>query len=157
MYTVYSSLIIEWENKQKKKDEKIKIFSRNSHSNNYLKNRKLHIPNKRRKRKATQILSPKTKNQKKIYLLLLYITTKKKRQCLKQTIIESKFSKKKTLLTKNNQTVDEFKTKEKKAPKKYQLTQLHYILLHIYIYQSIKKSNLGVSKLVIHHIFVLFL
>ena len=57
----------------------------------------------------------------------------------KQTIIESKFSKKKTLLTKNNQTVDEFKTKEKKAPKKYQLTQLHYILLlHIYIYQSIK-------------------
>ena len=135
--------------------KKIKIFSRNSHSNNYLKIVN-YIPNKRRKRKATQILSPKTKNQKKIYLLLLYITTKKKRQCLNKLSLNPNLAKK-TLLTKNNQTVDEFKTKEKKAPKKYQLTQLHYILLHIYIYQSIKKSNLGVSKLVIHHIFVLFL
>ena len=137
--------------------KKIKIFSRNSHSNNYFKNRKLHIPNKRRKRKATQILSPKTKNQKKIYLLLLYITTKKKRQCLKQTIIESKFSKKKHYLRKIIKPWMSSRRKKKKAPKKYQLTQLHYILLHIYIYQSIKKSNLGVSKLVIHHIFVLFL
>ena len=135
--------------------KKIKIFSRNSHSNNYLKIVN-YIPNKRRKRKATQILSPKTKNQKKIYLLLLYITTKKKRQCLNKLSLNPNLAKK-TLLTKNNQTVDEFKTKEKKAPKKYQSTQLHYILLHIYIYQSIKKSNLGVSKLVIHHIFVLFL
>ena len=68
MYTVYSSLIIEWENKQKK-DEKIKIFSRNSHSNNYLKNRKLHIPNKRRKRKATQNFKPKNQKPKKNLLV----------------------------------------------------------------------------------------
>ena len=76
----------------------------------------------------------------------------------KQTIIESKFSKKKHYLRKIIKPWMSSRRKKKKAPKKYQLTQLHYILLlHIYIYQSIKKSNLGVSKLVIHHIFVLFL
>ena len=75
----------------------------------------------------------------------------------KQTIIESKFSKKKTLLTKNNQTVDEFKTKEKKSTKKISVNSIALYTttyIHISVY---KKSNLGVSKLVIHHIFVLFL
>ena len=73
--------------------KKIKIFSRNSHSNNYLKIVN-YIPNKRRKRKATQILSLKTKNQKKIYLLLLYITTKKKRQCLNKLSLNPNLAKK---------------------------------------------------------------
>ena len=91
--------------------------------------------------------------------MLLYITTKKKTMS-KQTIIESKFSKKKHYLRKIIKPWMS-STKEKKAPKKYQSTQLHYILhttttyiIHISVY---KKSNLGVSKLVIHHIFVLFL
>ena len=119
--------------------KKIKIFSRNSHSNNYLKIVN-YIPNKRRKRKATQILSPKTKNQKKIYLLLLYITTKKKTMS-KQTIIESKFSKKKTLLTKNYQTVDEFKTKEKKSTKKISVNSIAlYTTTTTYIHISVYKK-----------------
>ena len=56
----------------------------------------------------------------------------------KQTIIESKFSKKKHYLRKIIKPWMSSRRKKKKAPKKYQLTQLHYILLHIYIYQSIK-------------------
>ena len=59
----------------------------------------------------------------------------------KQTIIESKFSKKKTLLTKNNQTVDEFKTKEKKSTKKISVNSIALYTttyIHISVYKKIE-------------------
>merc|ERR1712051_268741 len=90
------------------------------------------------KKKATQILSPKTK--KKIYLLLLYITTKK-RQRLKQTIIESKFSKKKHYLRKIIKPWMSSRRKKKKSTKKISVNSIALYTttyIHISVYKKIE-------------------
>ena len=72
--------------------------------------------------------------------MLLYITTKKKRQCLNKLSLNPNLAKK-TLLTKNNQTVDEFKTKEKKSTKKISVNSIALYTttyIHISVYKKIE-------------------